>query len=113
MNLFETEYLAIALLTGFIVTLFVSAITITFEKFFKTESRVKVLVLIASLLAAAITIEFDFSNLQKFLTKIIVTISFSVLFFHYLGGRSIRMLFSKIKKMLPGYSAAEDKEDNQ
>jgi len=110
MNLFETEYLAIALLAGFIVTLFVSAITVTFDKFFTVESRVKLFVLIAALIASVLTIDFDFSNWQKLATRIIITISFSVLFFHYLGGRSIRMLFAKIKTMLPGYK--EEKEEN-
>lgn len=110
MNLFESEYLAVALLTGFIVTLFVSAITITFDKFFTSESRAKVLVLIVSLLAAALTIEFDLTDWQKFATRVVITISFSVLFFHYLGGRSIRMLFAKIKTMLPGYK--EDQNEN-
>lgn len=108
MNLFESEYLTVALLAGFIVTLFVSAITVTFEKYFTVEYRAKVFVLIASAIAAAVTINFDLSNWQLFVTKVIVTISFSVLFYHYLGGKFIRMLFVKIKKMLPGYGEVDN-----
>lgn len=111
MNLFEKEYLAISLLAGFIVTFFVSAATVTFDKFFAIESRVKVFVLIASVIAAITTIDFDLTDWQKLATRIIITISFSVLFFHYLGGKSIRMFFTKIKKMLPGYGEVDN--DNQ
>ena len=108
MNLFETEYLQIALLAALITTVFVSAIAVTFEKYFKEDYKIKLVVLFASIVVTVITIEFDFSNWQRLVTKIIIMISFTVLFYHYLGGKFIRMLFVKIKKMLPGYGEVDN-----
>lgn len=107
MNIFETEYLQMALLAAFITTIFVSAITVTFEKFFTSEIKSKILVLLASVIITALTVDIDLSDWQKLLTKIIITISFAVLFYNYLGGKFIKMLFLKVKKMLPGYGETD------
>ena len=104
MNLFESSYLTTALFAGFIVSLVVNAFTVTFDKFFSTENRVKLFVFFAAIVAAIITIDFDFDDWQKFATKVLIQVSFAVLFYHYLGGKFIRGLFEKVKKMLPGYS---------
>lgn len=106
MNLFESNYLAISLLAGFIVTLVVNAFTVTFDKFFAIESRVKLFVFVAAIAAVIITIDFNIQDWQKLTTQILIQMSFAVLFYHYLGGKFIRGLFLKVKKMLPG---AEDK----
>lgn len=108
MNLFESEYLQIALLVALITTLIVAAITASFEKFFEKEYRVKLLVLFSSIAAALITVDFDLTDWQKFVTKIVVTIAFAVLFYHYLGMKFIKLLFVKIKKMLPGNGDNDD-----
>ena len=116
MNLFESESLQQLLIAAFITTFIVVALSVTFDKFFdelpEHTYRVKLLVFSISILVTLITIEFDIVNWQKFATRILITIAFAVLFYHYVGGKFIKLVFVKVKKMLPGNS--EDKSgENQ
>lgn len=104
MNLFESDSLQQLLFSAFITTFLVIAIAVTFDKYFNETERIrtKLLVFVTAMLITLITVEFDFSNWQKLATRIFITMAFAVLFYHYIGGRFVKMLFVKIKAMLPG-----------
>jgi ABC-type transport system involved in cytochrome c biogenesis permease subunit len=111
MNLFESEYIKSLMLAAFFVTLIVSAITTIAEDYYSDNisgnKRRKVLTGIIGLLISILVADFDIVfklEWQKVLTNLLITISFSVLFYSYLGGKYITALFMWVKKLLPGQS---------
>lgn len=105
MNLFESDYIKSLMLAAFYVTLIVSAITTVWEVYFKADHRRKLLVVAASLLISVLLADFSQEFIiewQETVTDLLITLSFSILFYSYLGAKYISALFLKVKKLLPG-----------
>lgn len=105
MNLFDDSYLQVLMITAFIVTIVISAVTVVFEKYFELENRRKVLTFVVSVIFSVLMADLrilEALEWQKFLTNLILTVAFAILFYSYLGAKYITILFCKIKKMLPG-----------
>lgn len=109
MNLFENEYIKSLMLAAFFVTIIASAFTTVWEEYFSDQKagnkRRKLLTAFVALVVSVLVSDFDIvfqMEWQYFLTNLILTISFAVLFYSYLGAKYITSLFMWVKKLLPG-----------
>lgn len=109
MELFNKEFLYVALSSGIITTFAVSAINTV-----QSKLSANWLVFIVSIIVtiASISLSFtDTKSIQDFIIKIILTMSFSVLFYNYLGKWFLDTLFSKLKTIIKSKLLKDSKDD--
>lgn len=108
MELFNKEFLYVALSSGIITTFAVSAINTI-----QAKLSVNWLVFIVSIIVTVASISLSFSDtksIQDFAIKVILTMSFSVLFYNYLGKWFLDTLFTKLKEIITSKLSKAEKD---
>lgn len=98
MEMFTKDFLYITLSCGVITTFVVSALNTV-----QNKVSTNWLVFIIATVVTVSSISLSFSNvqsIQEFVTKLLLTMSFSVLFYNYLGKWFIDTVFLKVKNFI-------------
>lgn len=107
MNLKEFIDVKNLLIAAIIVTFVSSAVIVIWDSYFcpedakkgtiRKKSTVSIIAVIVTLLNSTFVTE-TVADIQKLLTTFLLTWSFAVLFYSYLGGKFITWVFSRIKE---------------
>lgn len=100
MDLFELlDWKALAI-AGVVCSVFIGAVIVIFNKFFKAPYRKKLLTMITALIVTAGSVKFNMIEWQDMLTGWLLTFGTCVLFYHYVGGELLQKFFLKLRNKL-------------
>lgn len=88
-------------IAGVITTFIVSALVTTFDVYFNQGKHKKYLVVVVATLVTLVRTSFN-GDWQDALQSFLFTWAFSVLFYSYLGGFIINLIFERLKDKLRG-----------
>jgi len=101
-KIFELMNITNLIVSAVIVTFIVSAVTSVFDEFFKPKTHKKLLVVIVAIVVTVLNNTFvkGDTRLSDYLLTLLLTWSFSVLFYSYAGLWVINKFFEKLKERL-------------